>query len=688
MADALYVGDGTRLLFEGEPCTVIGFDGRTVTLRGDVDRRVRSVSILEVAAHGRELPAGGGRDGQEQDLAGAMAPREALGQAALCAEHAREVLTGFRSGDPSRPAVGEPRELFAAEVPMMQRYAHKAAEVGVSARTVERWVEALRSGRTAELADERSTPRRRWSVDPRWDAALEAVVAGRVGASTPGTSALIRWTRERLEQQFGPGVVPLPSTATAYRRIKMLTKGKNATTGSAKGRRSIDDRPDGPYGRLVATRPGEYLILDTQDLDVFAMEAATGRWVRAQLTIAQDLNTRGIAGLRVTPASTKAVDVAGVLFEAFASPIIASGAALPGSPARHPRGLYVGVPEHVVFDEVALEGGGTCIPETIVVDHGKVFLSEHVLGACDRLGTSVQPAIAHKPTDKPTCERFFKTLREGLIQFLPAYTGPDVYSRGVDLEAQAFLYLHELEDVIRDWVATVYHVRAHDGLAMSAYPGQAWSPKEMLEIGSATVGGLRVPRDPARVFEFLAVQWRTIQHYGVQVGGLRYDAGVLEAYRDTVSPYGGKARGKWPVRVNPDDVRYVFFQDPADNSWHALEWEHARLIGVPFSAEAMAYARRFVAAQGRHVDADDALSELLTRWSTGEVLGRRERRIAARLAAERTALPAVEADPGLAESVARLALVPQPVAGDDDEEDELTADVDLPASPRTFEVLR
>jgi len=50
---------------------------------------------------------------------------------------------------------------------------------------------------------------------------------------------------------------------------------------------------------------------------------------------------------------------------------------------------------------------------------------------------------------KPTCERFFKTLREGLIQHLPAYKGPDIYSRGEHVEDAAFLFLHELEDVIR-----------------------------------------------------------------------------------------------------------------------------------------------------------------------------------------------------------------------------------------------
>jgi putative transposase len=74
----------------------------------------------------------------------------------------------------------------------------------------------------------------------------------------------------------GQGVVSQPSAATAYRRLAELTEGTNAVTGSAKGRRSIAGRL-GAYGRLRAMRPGEYAILDTQELNVFAMEPVTCR---------------------------------------------------------------------------------------------------------------------------------------------------------------------------------------------------------------------------------------------------------------------------------------------------------------------------------------------------------------------------------------------------------------------------
>jgi hypothetical protein len=301
---------------------------------------------------------------------------------------------------------------------------------------------------------------------------------------------------------------------------------------------------------------------------------------------------------------------------------------------------YHGIPRQLVLSEVEhVPGVPVCPPETIVIDHGKAFLSTHVIAVCTRMGISIQPAQPKKPTDKPTVERFFRTLREGLIQYLPAYKGPDIYSRGERIEDAAFYYIHELEDIIREWVALVYHRTKHAGLTLPDWPHLELSPNEMYEAGVAAAGFLRIPRSPDLVYDFLEVVPRTIQHYGVEAHGLRYNGDALNDYRNSESPYGGELDGKWPIRVNPDDVRYVYFQDPEDGSWHRLDWEHAPGLGAPFSAEAARYARRLAAQQDRWPDERQALAALLTRWDQGMVTDRRERRIAARLAAERSALP-------------------------------------------------
>ncbi|WP_103529202.1 helix-turn-helix domain-containing protein [Streptomyces sp. SM12] len=662
---AVEVFPGVRLFLGGDVVEVVEFEGLGVTVRYERTGEFSALPLGRLVAGARSLED---RDDAGPDDAGLlMAGLSARQRDALRkrAGHVREVLSGYRAGHPDGALAGEPRPGFAPEGLLKDRVAAKAAELEISRRTIDRWVAAYRESGEAGLIDSRVLKGRGARVDPRWEEAVRLVVAESVADSTPTRSALLGRVAERLGADHGTGAVPAPPRSTAYRRLAELTKGTNAVSGSAKARRSIADRPKGPYGRLRATRPGEYAVLDTQDLDIYAMEPVTCRWVPLQLTVAQDLFSRCIVALRVTACSTKAVDVAGVLFEAVCPPL--------DDPARPALAPYHGVFDEVVFAEEGLRPGrGLCPPETLVIDHGRAFMSAHVISVCTRLGMSIQPAQPKKPTDKPTVERFFRTLREGLIQHLPAYKGPDVHSRGEGIEDQAFFYVHEVEEIVREWVSEVYHRRGHEGLVVPQWPKLELSPLEMLRVGLARAGRLRMLPSPELAFEFLQVKPRTIQHYGVEVDGLRYNGEILEGYRNDPSPYGGAFGGRWPIRVNPDDVRSVYFQGPEDGTWHALEWEHAPSLKTPFSGEAAAHARRLAARQGRHVDASQALAEVLARWDQGMVTDRRERRMAVRLSAERQALSLPALPEQQREAIpAALRVVPVPPAGDLDEEDEV-----------------
>ena len=154
---------------------------------------------------------------------------------------------------------------------------------------------------------------------------------------------------------------------------------------------------------------------------------------------------------------------------------------------------------------------------------------------------------------------------------------------------------------------------------MPEVPGLQLCPLEMFAHGAARAGFLQVPARPDLVFDFLKVEWRTIQHYGVEIGGLRDDGPALNGHRNQASPYTGKYAGRWPLRVDPGDVSRAWFQDPDDGSWHALKWEHADALGAPFSSEALDYARQLAAAAHRFPDTRRALAELLEQWGSGLV---------------------------------------------------------------------
>lgn len=465
MTSVVELSVGKQVWFEGETWDIASMSAAATQLtRGDVFRSVATRSLLESA----KIIDDDTQPAEEEEF---QPPSNVV---------LSDLSPVKRAKLDQRAALVRPLLEYDGEVSLRQRLGEAAASAGVSTRTLERWMTGYRNGGLAGLADSRTTGRYATGIDSRWDAACTEVLAEYTRRSTPTMGVVLDKVQQRVDEQHGSGVVSAPSRSSAYRRLKELSKGRHAF-GSGKQRRSVADRPRGPYGRLRATRPGEYVVLDTTPLDVFAMEPVTLRWVPVELTVAQDLFTRCILGLRLTPVSTTAADVANVLYQCVTPQPNGDD---DGTWPFHgvPRNVLVGTEEPDGVSQERVAGLPACLPEAIVVDHGKVYLSSHVTSACARLGITIQPAIPHKPTDKPTVERFFKTLREGLLQHLPGYKGPDVYNRGAGIEDQAFYYVAELEQIIREWVGQVHHQTKHRGLSVPEVPGAEFSPVEMLRL--------------------------------------------------------------------------------------------------------------------------------------------------------------------------------------------------------------
>lgn len=261
-----------------------------------------------------------------------------------------------------------------------------------------------------------------------------------------------------------------------------------------------------------------------------------------------------------------------------------------------------------------------------------------------------------------------------------------MHSRGLDPESEAFFYLDELEAIIREWVAVVYHRRPHDGLVDPHLPALRMSPTQMFEHGISRGGYIEAPRDPHLAYEFLATRWRTIQHYGVEIDSRRYSGRILKEYGDRTSPYRRSRKNEWPFQVDPDDVTKIYFRD-LEGHWHALTWEHAPSLEMPLSEDALVFARKLAASRYRYPDDRIAVADLLERWKLGLAATPAERRIVLRLSREQkaldipddtsvTSLPSVQkvlegtrppADDGAGEDAEAQDEVPE--MGDDDAED-------------------
>lgn len=647
MSAGVRVGVGTQFSYDGETLTVVEMfatgQGSEVLVEDRGGKRRYRLALRELLASGRAHVITS-QDCLRSDDAIELASvvLSALSAAArqdvaVRAGHVREVLTGYTSGSAEMPLFGEPRPGYRSERPLMQRYRAKAKELGVTERTVMRWVKAYREHGEAGLVTQcpRSPDGR---TDARWLGTAADIMAESARLSRPSQKNVLAQTEARLATKHGANVVPAPSRATQYRRLKAIDRQVPTFRNSRLRNRDVIDRPPGEYGKLRPTRPGEFLVMDSTRLDVFALDPVTLRWVSLELSVAMDWYSRCITALRLTPLSTKSIDVAALLFQTFRPP---------PAPEYWPK--YAVWPEHGIPDVVLSEVNSLVgrkeglshppvVPETLVIDHGRAFESQHINSVCQRFGISIQPARLRTGRDKGVVERFFRTLREDLLQVLPGYKGPDVYSRGVSPEADAFFYIDELEDIIREWVATVYHHRPHDSLADPKVPGRTMSPAEMFAHGIERAGYIRAPSDPDLGFEFLKPIKRKILHYGVQYQGRRYNGPGLNGYRDRDGPYVDGSKRPWYIHVNPDDITRVYFRDPTARTWHTLLWEHAPSLDMPMSEDAVAFARRLAAARGAPCDPDAAIAHLLERWHLGLGGSVVERRIALRLSRERAEL--------------------------------------------------
>jgi hypothetical protein len=145
MTGAVSLRLGARFVFDGDLVEVTGLEGSRITVRDGQDRwRTLSVTGFLTRAVVVDAAAGAGRDASALvPRLAALTPAERV-ELAERAGHVREVLTGYRSGFAGVVLPGEPREQYSAGRSLRARQEDKARELGVSDRTVRRWVGSYR----------------------------------------------------------------------------------------------------------------------------------------------------------------------------------------------------------------------------------------------------------------------------------------------------------------------------------------------------------------------------------------------------------------------------------------------------------------------------------------------------------------------------------------------------------------
>lgn len=106
-----------------------------------------------------------------------------------------------------------------------------------------------------------------------------SVMADQTHKSTGTVQRLVWLIRRELDDQFGEGVVPMPSRATMYRLLEKLDVGSH-TFGSARTRRTTANQPARMFSAREGVRPGEQVLIDTTPMEILV--ACDGEAVRAE----------------------------------------------------------------------------------------------------------------------------------------------------------------------------------------------------------------------------------------------------------------------------------------------------------------------------------------------------------------------------------------------------------------------
>jgi len=397
----------------------------------------------------------------------------------------------------------------------------------------------------------------------------------------------------------------------------------------------LAQQPDGPFGVVSVLRPGEWTQIDSTPLDVRVV-LDDGTVDRAELTWLIDVATRTIAAAVLRP-STKAVDASLLLARALTPEPMRPGwvDALRMSRSVLPHQRLATIDERLTLAAAR----PVIVPETIVCDHGMVYLSQTFRTACRAMGINFQATHTGSPWEKGIVERSFDSVATLFAQYVAGYVGRSVDHRGKHAERDAVWSIVELQDLLDEWIVAHWQNRPHDGLRHPLSPGKALTPNEQYAALIEVTGYVPVPLGVQDYIELLPATWRTVNSYGIKIAHRTYDCTELNPYRRQDSGVAAH-KGRWEVHYDPYDVTRIWVRNHLDGGgWVTVPWSHLKTSPVPFGEQAWAQAQQIVARRGDDPTTEKeivgAVTALLDRAEQGPADGKtehtkRDRRVAAR----------------------------------------------------------
>jgi putative transposase len=260
------------------------------------------------------------------------------------------------------------------------------------------------------------------------------------------------------------------------------------------------------------------------------------------------------------------------------------------------------------FDSVQNEWLCYGIPDLLVTDNGKEFLSKAFDKACESLLINVHQNRVETPDNKPHVERNYGTINTSLLDDLPGKAFSQYLQReGYDSVGEATLTLDEIKEIYLIWLVDIYHKNSNQ--RGTNCPNVAWK-RGCQEWEPEEFTGSKDELD----FKFAIVDHKQLTKAGVTVyKELVYSSERLAEYR------GKKGNHKVQLKYNPECMAVIWVLDEDLNEYftvNAIDYVYASRVSLWQHKYNMKYQAELNSAEydeDKEIDSEIKIEEIADR---------------------------------------------------------------------------
>jgi putative transposase len=204
------------------------------------------------------------------------------------------------------------------------------------------------------------------------------------------------------------------------------------------------------------------------------------------------------------------------------------------------------------YPEIENEWIAFGVPELLVVDNGKEFLSKDLKDACKELGIELYHCPVKMPWYKGTVERYFRTINQQMIHQTKGTTFSNILDKGeYDPQNNAVISFSKLWEMVNTWVVDYYTQKFNTGT--QAIPARK---RER---------ALQIMEQPYPTFlddwqiRLMKVRMGSIQRNGIRTKNLYYQSPKLTTLFNELDRKGLENSVKF--KFDPTDLSSIFVYD-------------------------------------------------------------------------------------------------------------------------------